>query len=116
MFRNVSTDTRHHFVQTHDRFVEQTLKDYIKENKLDAKSVVVSLTIKTSSYDTVLYLNQIKYRGFDRFPSCYTFVDDFLIFIYSDADAFIQNESRKSEILSIMNSYKISLDPRHAHQ
>lgn len=97
-------------VELENSFIKNTIIEYAKENRLDTANVIITINVKTTSYDTSVYINRIIAEDFKRYPTYYSIVNDYLVFIYTDVDRFVSHPSIKDEIQSVIYQKNITLD------
>lgn len=103
--------TRSNFlVELENSFVKNTVIEYARENHLDTSNAIITVNVKTTSYDTSVYINHLISKDFKRYPTYYSFVDKYLVFLYTDVDRFIRNASIRDEVDGVIYQKNIMLD------
>lgn len=102
-------ENRTFLVELKDAFIVNTVRRYIGDTHLDSTKAILSVNVKTTSYDTSVYIRHFEQRSF-KSPTRYSLIDGFLVFIYTDVDRFIDNSLVSDEIESVILQRDIDLD------
>jgi DNA polymerase elongation subunit (family B) len=108
--KDISNVRSNFMVELENSFIKNTIKEYANENQLDTAKAIITVNVKTTTYDTAVYINRIITEHFQRYPTYYSIVDNYLVFIYTDIDRFVDNPSIKDEVHAVIYQKNIMLD------
>lgn len=94
-----------------DEFVTQVISNFADSSRLDPKKTVISVNVKTDTYRTMIYIrhSSTHFEKYSRFPSHYTFVNGYLVLLYTDLNRFIKNELILDELMSVLDENDLDL-------